>query len=145
MEFAANQPLRVVEHFLAAQNAGDIASCLDLLADDALFDVGRGVYGGKEQIASFLDTLHHRGSDTRVLEAHVEGGIVTSTWDQADDDGRQLGIERVQLQAEVTVHDGKITRLYARPTPESLAVLRAAAQDRSDLTPEAQRALGQPE
>jgi len=85
--------------------------------------------------------LVERNSHTRVAESRPDGEIVSGLWEQADDDGRRLGIESVRLEVKVTVRDGRIASLHARPTPESLAALRAAAQDGQALTPEAQRAL----
>lgn len=131
----------VVQTFLECQNAGDIDCCLELIAEDAVFDVGRGRYEGKEQIRSFVTMLVGRGSHTTVVESRPEQDGVRGLWEQVDDDGRRLGIPQVQLQAQVRVRDGKILSLHARPTAESLAALRAAAQGQQDLTPEALRAL----
>jgi SnoaL-like domain len=133
-----------VESYIAAQNAGDIAGCVAVIADDAVFDVGRGRYAGKDQVTSFVKMLIGRQSRTEILESRAEGDSVHGLWRQSDDDGRGLGVEWVQLEAHVTVRDGKINSLHARPTPESLAALRAAAESRQGLTPEARRALDEP-
>ena len=145
MQSSIRQPDSIVEEFLSAQNAGEIDTCLEMLASDAIFDVGRGRYDGKEQIRTFLTMLVERGSNTRIVEARTDGDRVHALWAQADDDGRQLGIDSVKLQVEVTIRQGKIAALHARPTPDSLAVLRAAADGRTDLTVEARRALGKPQ
>jgi SnoaL-like domain len=138
------QPSAIVDTYLATQNAGQVDRCMELIADDAVFDVGRGYYEGTDQVRTFLLMLIGRGSRTERIESRTEGDSVYAKWRQSDDDGRRLGIEWVELDAEVTVRDGKIALLRARPTPESLARLQAASKSRPDLTAEARRALERP-
>lgn len=138
------EPPTIVETYLAAQNGGQVDRCMELIADDAVFDVGRGYYEGTEQVRSFLNMLVGRGSRTQAVESRTDANTVHATWRQSDDDGRRLGIEWVELDAAITIREGKIALLRARPTPDSLARLRTASEGREDLSPEARRALDRP-
>jgi hypothetical protein len=109
-----------------------------------VFDVGRGYYEGKDHAQAFLRMLIGRSSRTERIESRTEGDNVYAKWRQSDDDGRKLGVDWVELEAEVTVREGKIAVLRARPTSESLARLRAASEGRQDLSPEARRVLDRP-
>lgn len=116
----------VLARYLAAQNAGDIDGALALIAPDAAFDVGRGVYEG-DAVRVFLERLRDVHSVTAVVSLDERGGShVTAVLDQRDDDLAPLGIDAIALDAEVDVAGGRITRFVARPTPESLARIATA-------------------
>lgn len=116
--------------YLAAQSGDDVEDALRLVADDAVFDVGRGRYEGPG-IREFLTRLQRVHSVARVVSVEDAGpGTAVAVLDQRDDDLLPLGIDAVRLDVEVRVGpDGRIVLFRARPTPESLAAL-AGARDR---------------
>jgi hypothetical protein len=118
---------RALSEYLAAQGAEDVDDALRHLADDAVFDVGRGRYEGAA-VRGFLERLRAVHSESRVLELRDVGdGRAVAVFEQRDDDLAPLGIDAVRLDVEVTVDaDGRIRTFTARPTPESIAALTAA-------------------
>jgi hypothetical protein len=118
---------RALSEYLAAQGAEDVDDALRRLADDAVFDVGRGRYEGAA-VRGFLERLRAVHSESRVLELRDVGdGRAVAVFEQRDDDLAPLGIDAVRLDVEVTVDaDGRIRTFTARPTPESIAALTAA-------------------
>jgi hypothetical protein len=117
----------VVSSYLAAQSCGDIDAALALIADDAVFDVGRGRYEG-HAIREFIERLARIHSVTRVVELEEnQSGDVAGTLTQRDDDLRPLGIDEIRLDVQVAVDEnGRIAMFSARPTPESLATIARA-------------------
>lgn len=116
----------VFDEYLAAQAAGDIDRVMLLIADDAVFDVGRGRYTG-ESIRQFherLQAIHSATTPIKVEES--EPNHITALLDQYDDDLKPLGIEKILLEADITTSEGKIQGFTARPTRHSLALLAAA-------------------
>lgn len=113
--------------YLEAQSGDDVEEALRLVADDAVFDVGRGRYEGAE-IRGFLARLRSVHSVARLVRLEDAGpGRATALLEQHDDDLLPLGISSVRIAVEVQVGaDGRITLFRARPTPESLAALAAA-------------------
>jgi hypothetical protein len=116
----------VLGRYLAAQNAGDVDGALALIAPGAVFDVGRGRYEGGA-VRGFLERLRDVHSVTAVVSLDErDASHVTAVLGQRDDDLAPLGIDGIELDAEVDVAGGRITRFAARPTPESLARIAAA-------------------
>jgi hypothetical protein len=118
---------RALSEYLAAQGAEDVDDALRHLADDAVFDVGRGRYEGAA-VRGFLERLRAVHSESRVLELRDVGdGRAVAVFEQRDDDLAPLGIDAIRLDVEVTVDaDGRIRTFTARPTPDSIAALTAA-------------------
>jgi hypothetical protein len=119
--------MAVVGAFQASQDAEDLSGCLALIADDAVVDVGRGHYEGKEGVRSWLgSTIFPIHTRTDKLEAlSVEEDRASTLLTLSDDNTRRLHLAPVQVQAEFVVHQGKIVSLAARPTAGSLATVRA--------------------
>jgi hypothetical protein len=101
---------------------------LRFIADDAVFDVGRGRYEGHEEIRAFVERLRAVNSSTSVVELRdVSATEAVALFEQRDDDLGPLGIESIQLNVRVeTNDDGRIKTFTARPTPESIDALTAA-------------------
>jgi hypothetical protein len=118
----------VLREYLSAQSSGDTAGALQLIADDAVFDVGRGRYEGRDQIRGFLDRLKAVDSRTTVIDLRDSSEArAIAVFQQSDDDLVPLGIESIRLDVEVEVTtDGRLKTFTARPTPESIAALTAA-------------------
>lgn len=119
---------KVLLAYVDAQRSGSVEDVLATIADDAVFDVGRGRYDGRAAIRAFHERLRRIHSTTHVVRVDERGpGEVVAEFDQRDDDLGPLGIDAIRLN--VTVHvgpDGRIVRFTARPTPESLARIAAA-------------------
>lgn len=118
----------VLREYLSAQSSGDAGGALQLIADDAVFDVGRGRYEGREQIRGFFDRLKAVQSRTTVIDLRdCSESRATAVFQQSDDDLVPLGIDSIHLDVEVEVTgDGRLKTFTARPTPESIAALTAA-------------------
>jgi hypothetical protein len=116
-----------LQAYLEAQGRSANAA-LELIADDAVFDVGRGRYDGKAEIALFLERLRTVNSRTSVLDLRdVSTTEAVALFDQRDDDLAPLAIESIQLDVRVeTTDDGRIRTFTARPTPESIEALTRA-------------------
>ena len=122
-----NKPAKeVFDEYLTAQAEGDVNKVMQLISDDAVFDVGRGRYTG-DGIRQFHERLQAIHSVTAPIEVtEPEPNHITALLDQYDDDLKPLGIEKIQLEADVMTSEGKIQNFTARPNPASLALLAAA-------------------
>lgn len=116
-----------LQAYLAGQ-ARSTDDALRVIAEDAVFDVGRGRYEGHDEIRGFIDRLRAVNSRSSVVEVNeVSPTEATAVFDQSDDDLRPLGIESIRLDVRVeTTADGYIKEFTARPTPESIEALTAA-------------------
>jgi hypothetical protein len=125
----AVSPADVLRRYFEAQSGADVEDAMQLVADDAVFDVGRGRYEGPG-IREFLERLRSVHSVVRVIRIDDAGpGRAVAVLEQSDDDLLPLGIASVRLDVEVQVAtDGRIALFRARPTPESLAALAAARE-----------------
>jgi limonene-1,2-epoxide hydrolase len=120
-------PVQVVQEYFEAQAGSDLDLALSTLDDRVVFDVGRGRYEGKDAVSSFLAMLAAKDTATVVVDMSLAAdGRILCVLRNSDRDLRQLGIESLDLAAEVSVEDGRITQFHARPTPESIEKLEAA-------------------
>ena len=127
MTAAPLSPEDLVKAYQERQDAGDADGSLALVADDAVFDVGRGHYVGKDQIRHFYDTVLfpiHTETDGLVVEARGQESVVAFLR-LSDDNTRRLHLGPVEVRAEYLIRDGKIAALQARPTAESMEKVRA--------------------
>lgn len=117
----------VLRDYLAGQSRS-ADEALRLIADDAVFDVGRGRYEGHEEIRAFVERLRAVNSHTSVVEMRdVSAHEAMAVFEQRDDDLAPLGIDSIQLNVRVhTTDDGHIQTFHARPTPESIDKLAGA-------------------
>ena len=117
---------QVLREYVAAQASGDVDDAMRFIADDAVFDVGRGRYEGAG-VRGFLERLRAIHSESRVLQIEERSeDRAAAVFDQRDDDLAPLGIPSIRLDVEVQVTDGRIREFRARPTAESIAALAAA-------------------
>lgn len=116
-----------LQAYLSAQSQGT-EDALRLIADDGVFDVGRGRFQGHEEIRGFLERLrriHSRSVMVELSDASPREAV--AVLEQSDDDLQPLGIDSIRLDVRVrTTEDGRIQAFTARPTPESLEALSAA-------------------
>jgi hypothetical protein len=119
--------LEIVKRYHERQDVQDVPGCLELLADNAFFDVGRGTFSGKEQIANFLrDVLFSIHTQTDALEVISQSDeTVTVLLTLSDDNTRRLQLPPVQVEARYDVREGCIASLHARPTPDSMQTVLA--------------------
>jgi len=124
MSRPATETLRA---YLAGQSRS-AADALPFIADDAVFDVGRGRYEGHVEVRKFLERLQAINSSTEVVELRdVSATEAVAVFEQRDDDLGPLGIDSIRLNVQVqTTEDGRIKTLTARPTSESIEALTAA-------------------
>jgi hypothetical protein len=115
--------------YLEAQSRG-AEEALRLVADDAVFDVGRGRYEGQSEIRQFLERLTTVHSRSALLEVRdVSPTQADAVFEQRDDDLTPLGIDAIRLDVHVEVtDDDRIKNFTARPTRESIEALTAARQ-----------------
>jgi hypothetical protein len=116
----------VVTAFQARQDVQDLAGCIDLVAEGAVVDVGRGHYEGEEDIRRWLESTIfpiHTQTDELVVQAAGDDRVAVQLT-LSDDNTRRLHLSPVTVLAEFVVLAGKIRSLSARPTPESLATVR---------------------
>lgn len=123
---SASETLR---QYLAGQSRST-DEALDVIADGAVFDVGRGRYVGHREIRGFVERLRAVNSRTSVVEVRdVSANEAEAVFEQSDDDLGPLGIDTIRLNVRVqTSDDGYIQMFTARPTPESIDALKAARQ-----------------
>lgn len=118
---------QVLREYVGAQ-AGDVDEVLRFIADDAVFDVGRGRFEGPA-VRGFLERLRAIHSRLRILEIEEQSeSRARAVCETRDDDLAPLGIENIRLDVEVETADGRIRAFRARPTPESIAALQAARE-----------------
>ena len=119
----------ILREYLAAQAADDVDAALRWIADDAVFDVGRGRYTGAREIRAFHERLRAVHSRTRLVELRdAAEARAVAIFEQRDDDLAPLGIDHLRLDVEIEVAAGRVTRFTARPTPESIRALTAARE-----------------
>jgi hypothetical protein len=118
-----------LREYLKAQSRG-AEDALRLVAEDAVFDVGRGRYTGHAEIRQFFERLRTVNSQSSVLEVRdVSPTEAEAVFEQRDDDLSPLGIDAIRLDVRVTTTDDSLIKNFtARPTPESIEALTAARQ-----------------
>jgi len=123
---SASDTLRL---YLEAQSRGT-DEALQLVADEAVFDVGRGRYQGRAEIREFFERLRTVNSRSSLLEVRdLSPTEAEAVFEQRDDDLAPLGIDSIRLDVRVEVtEDNRIRNFTARPTKESIEALTAARQ-----------------
>jgi len=123
---SASDTLRL---YLEAQSRGT-DEALQLVADEAVFDVGRGRYQGRAEIREFFERLRTVNSRSSLLEVRdLSPTEAEAVFEQRDDDLAPLGIDSIRLDVRVEVtEDNRIRNFTARPTKESIEALTAAGQ-----------------
>jgi ketosteroid isomerase-like protein len=124
---ATSDPLPIVETFVAAQNANDVAAVLPTLADDIVFTGSGGTVCGKEQIRPIIEraATQHRRTET-VGSPDVAGDTVTVVHRVVSDENRALGIDYTEYVDTFVVQDGQIVSITSKITPESQAKIEHA-------------------
>lgn len=119
-----------LQQYLEAQSRGT-EEALRLVADDAVFDVGRGRYEGYAEIRQFFERLRMVNSRSSLLEVRdVSPTEAEAVFEQRDDDLTPLGIDAIRLDVRIEVTaDDRIRQFTARPTPESIEALTAARRE----------------
>ena len=129
-----NDPAAVVEAYIAAVNAEDLAGILALYADDAVHvalptaDGSAGVCIGKEQFRLFYEQGIANKDELEVVDGTltVAEDRVTFVARMASDPWRELGIEALEGNAEAVIEDGRIAAHVVMLTPESVRELLTA-------------------
>lgn len=103
----ANDPAAVIEQYTAAVNAHDVNAAVELLAEDAVLQLGpdappTGVYTGKTAIREYLEGRFGDAVVEMTQPPKVEGDKVT--WTEKES---YLATTTIQ-KMEAVVHDGKI-------------------------------------
>ena len=114
----ANSNEAIVKAVLQALSNDDVATGLNLLADDAVWrqDPPGIKAEGKDQVESILrqNTLwHHRHSITSPPK--IEGDKVTFSAQVTGDDFRIMGMEFIRADYEFHIRDGKISSWLSIP------------------------------
>ncbi len=124
MPVSTSEQQEAVDRFLAAVRHGDLQGLLDVLAPDVvivsdgggLVAAARRPIEGAERVASFLIGA------ARLADLEAE-----TVWLNGSPGGRiDIGGE-INTAMSVTVHDGRITRIYAIRNPHKLARLDGVA------------------
>lgn len=130
---ATGDPAAVVQAFWDAAGAGDFDAALNLVTDDAIIQQAPGLYVGKDEVRSFLETLQRDGVTMRMGEPQVQGDVVTSV------DTVDLGGFSFPVTETVTVRDGVIT-FATVPGGDDAPDLIAADEPPAELTLDASAA-----
>ena len=112
----AADPLSVVQHFIDARNAGDVAGAMALVADDMRFVggpictpakpcVGRAA-AQRDVVEQFIQTYH--AHLTIVGTPQVLGSQVKARTEVSDDRSKATGVDRLVANLTVEVRDGKM-------------------------------------
>lgn len=121
-------PVAVVKAYVATANTGDFQKTLALYAEDAVIDSPRGLFTGKQEIATFLET------DVKTTRAtpestSLQGPFVIDTGTVSIDRFMQAGLGPTKYRSEYLVgKDGKIRFFAPVPvlTPDQTARWQAA-------------------
>jgi hypothetical protein len=90
-----------LQAYLAGQSRS-AEDALRFIADDAVFDVGRGRYVVQHEIRGFIERLRAVSSRTSVVELHeVSATEAVAVFEQRDDDLVPLGIDSIRLNVRV--------------------------------------------
>jgi limonene-1,2-epoxide hydrolase len=119
----ATDPLAVLQRFVAARNAGDVAGAMALVADDIRFVggpvctpeqpcLGRDV-AQRDVVEQFISTFH--AHLTIIGTPQVTGNQVLIRTEVTDDRSRAAGVDRLVANLTVEVRDGKIVRWVSLP------------------------------
>jgi hypothetical protein len=125
----SEDPLAVVNAYIAALNAHDFDAALALFAEGAVVRVvpaprgsaHAGVFAGEDQIRLYLHRHVFPSVHVEVGSFHILGDKATCTAQVSDDSLRARGVAPVEARIEVVVAGGKIrsltTTLPSRPAP----------------------------
>ena len=157
---ASDDPAPVIEAYLAAANAGDLAAILDLYADDAVHiflptaDGSAGVCLGKAQFTMWYEQSLANGDRVELEDdtLAVDGNQATYLTQISSEPWRKVGLETLEAKADLVVIDGRIMTHLVTLTPDSVRKLQAARGTISDLTmsspapllPSERRGYGEP-
>ena len=119
--------LAVVDTFVAAQNAADVAAALPILADDVVFTGSGGTICGKDQVRPIIERAATQHRRTEVVGTpQVAGDTVTVLHRVVSDENQRLGIDSTEYVDTFVVRDGKIVSISSEITPESQAKIERA-------------------
>lgn len=125
----ATDPASVVKNFVEAFNRGDVEQALSYFADNAVVKLtpappSGGSFSGKDQIRAFLQNGAKNHNHLELLgNMQVSGEKATFVNRDVSDALKQIGVDFLDDNVEVTVVNGKITSQSITTTPQSLAKL----------------------
>lgn len=119
-------PLKVMEAYDLALNAGNVEGALALFADDAVLTTQQGQLVGKEQIRTWLERVVAQNSRVEPVNRQVNGDKVTWQSNFFRKDIASLSNEPLAANAEAVVQAGKIKSFSSILTDEAQAKLAAA-------------------
>jgi ketosteroid isomerase-like protein len=157
---SGDDPAAVIAAYLAAVNAGDLVTILDLYADDAVHiflptpDGSSGVCLGKANFRMWYEQSLANGDRVELEDGTlaVDGNQATFITQISSEPWRKLGVETLEAKTDLVVIDGRIVTHLVTLTPESVRTLQAARGSTTDLTmgsvapllPSEQRGSGEP-
>ena len=127
-------PAAVIEAYVAAVNAHDLAGILALYADDAVHialptpDGSAGVCLGKENFTMWYEQSIKDGDQIEVVDGtlKVDGDKATFAVRIASEPWKTLGLETLDATTEAVIVDGTIRTHVVMLTPESVRKLLIA-------------------
>lgn len=69
----SSSPEELVHAYVESQNAQDTEKALELLAEDAIFDVPEGLYEGKDEASEWIEQAFAYGATVSVRDFQTEG------------------------------------------------------------------------
>lgn len=137
VRFAASSdenPVALVEAYIAAANGGDLEEILALYADDAFHihlpsaDGSPGVCVGKDQFRMWYEQSLDHGEQVALEEGTVavDGNQASFRVRISSEPWSKLGLEALEAQSEMVVIDGRIATHVVLLTPDSVRQLQAA-------------------
>ena len=136
---SGQDPIQVVQAYVAAAESGDLQKALAYFAEDAVVKNGLGLFVGRQQIGGWLenDVKSTRSTPTGWK---VQGPLVVTTGQVTLARFKQAGINSVAYRAEYMVDPSGKIRFFAPVvtlTPDQQQKLKAAQANAAPaLTPE---------
>lgn len=126
----------LIDAYVTAVNAGDLAAILSLHADEAVHiflptpDGSAGVCHGKDQFRMWYEQSVANGDRVEVVEGTlaVDDNQAAFLTRIASTPWRDLGLEALEASAQIVVIDGQIMTHVVTLTPESVGRLQRARE-----------------
>jgi ketosteroid isomerase-like protein len=131
---ASDDPVAVIDSYIAAVNAGDLEAILDLYADDAVHiflptpDGSAGVCLGKSNFQMWYEQSLANGDRVELEDGTlaVDGNQATFITQISSEPWSKLGLEALEAHSEIVVIDGRIVTHVVVLTPDSMRELQGA-------------------
>jgi hypothetical protein len=121
------KPLDIINAWQESLNKGDVEAALSYLAEDIVANItppgpdGDGIYEGKGEVRGWYETIVAGKGSGAMSNCQSNGDTYTCVSTYSDDGLKSMGVDFIEGDWVVVVHNGKIQSYTFTISPESLA------------------------